>query len=93
MGKVAEIAELRGEARRREAVTLEKEKINVLEDHVCSLPEICGESRWQTESFFLSLILSFLGTGVKGHRGREGQVMERVCRGVDIVPDHGILAA
>lgn len=45
MGKVAEIAELRGEARRREAVTLEKEKINVLEDHVCSLPEICGESR------------------------------------------------
>lgn len=48
---------------------------------------------WQNESFFLSLILSFLGTGVKGHRGREGQVMERVCRGVDIVPDHGILAA
>lgn len=29
MGKVAEIAELRGEARRHEAVTLEKEKINV----------------------------------------------------------------
>lgn len=43
-------------------------------------------------SFLPSLILSFLGTDVKGHRGREGQVMERVCRGVDIVPDHRILA-
>lgn len=66
MGKVAEIAELRGEARRREAVTLEKEKINVLEDHVCSLPEICGESRWQTESFFSFIDPQFLGYRCEG---------------------------